>query len=70
MTAGYCVMLDVNALIRACVFLLPASLGHEKPPQVFMRLHPKHGIDVVFLKHRVPGGLIDLPFGQFEIVTQ
>jgi len=53
--------LDVNALIHACVFLFPTSLVHEKPPQFLMRLHPKHRIDLVFLEHGIPGGLINLP---------
>jgi len=65
---GY-LWLDVDALIQSCVFLLPASLTHEKPPQLFMRLHPKHRIDLVFLKHRVPGGFINLWFRQLEIVA-
>jgi len=62
--------LNVNAFIHSCVFLLPTSLIHEKPPQLFMGLHPKHRIDLVFLKHRVPGGLTNLQFDQFEIVAQ
>jgi hypothetical protein len=63
--------LDVNGLERACVFLFPASLVDEKPPQLLMGLHPKHRIDPVFLEHRVPGRLIDRHVGdQFEIVTQ
>src|SRR6476660_5474582 len=62
--------LDVNALIHACVFLFPTSLVHEKPPQFLMRLHPKHRIDLVFLEHGIPGGLINLPLYQLDIVTQ
>jgi uncharacterized protein DUF1993 len=61
--------LNVNALIQSCVFLLPTSLIHEKPPQLFMRFHPKHSINMIFLKHRVPSSLINLPFDQVEIVT-
>jgi hypothetical protein len=52
--------LDVNARIQSCVCLLPTSLLHEKLPYLFMCLHPKHRVDFVFLKHRVPSGLINL----------
>jgi hypothetical protein len=69
MTANTALWLNVDALVQSCVFLPPTSLVDEKPPQLFMRLHPKHRIDPVFLKHRVPGGLIDLHFDQLEIIT-
>ena len=61
---------DVKALIRSRVLLLPASFIDEKPPELFMRLHPEHGIDLVFFEHGVPGGLVDLQLGQLKIVTQ
>src|SRR5579863_5085173 len=61
---------DVKALIGARVFFLPASLIHEKSPELVMRFHPKHRINFVFLEHGVPSVLVDLPFGEFEIVTQ
>jgi hypothetical protein len=35
-----------------------------------MRLHPQHRIDPVFAEYRVPGALVDLPFGQSEVVAQ
>ena len=35
-----------------------------------MRLHPQYRIDLVFAVHRVPGRLVDLPFGQSEVVAQ
>src|ERR1700728_1676367 len=32
--------------------------------------YPQHRIDLVFLKHRVPSGLINLQLAQLEIVTE
>src|SRR5215510_8730130 len=62
--------LDVNALIRSGVFFLPAALVDEESPELFMRLHPEHRIDAVFLDHPVPRRLVDLPMDQREIVAQ
>ena len=47
--------LHVNGLIRSRIFLLPTSFIDEKPSQLLVRLHPKHGIDLVFLDYNMPG---------------
>src|SRR5579883_2517546 len=62
--------LDVNGLVRSGVLFFPASLGYEKPSQLFVRLHPKHRIDLILLKHGIPSCLINLLLDQLEIVTQ